>query len=516
MFCTKCGKELPENSSFCTACGALVTDDDAPVLSAQQEAPVSFASPADEIDPLSEASPLAEPSALALSQEDAQLLSEEPAELLSSISETIELPEPLEAPAENILSGDTLEIPAIPEPPVSNDTPGTVLLSDEPDPLAGFNDNNDTIQIPAQPDGLTAYNSDSGTFSRPAASPEPAPAPAPANGGFAPPPPPPAPEQPAPDAKADKKSAKKHDTPAKIGGGRIFGASIISFFAIVMLLAASLMLAIKLGANGSIIRSRTEKLSSEALFSSQFDGREFSDTLYRSLGFRTATNGAADESSFKRFMVNSDFRQYAGRTVKDYLDYIIGSSKDDPSISSGDFVNDFIRANEEGAADEFKYELTEADYELLEANLDKDHFTRSMDVQEWSKDIGFPVGSFRIIFSYITICILFALVIVFLIWIVVIVDKRGKHVTGFFGNILFTVGLLLLLAGPVIVIGSAIAYAFTHALIFYLGSNVLLPFGIVLFCIGAAELVIGYIFKKVRKGIKKKAKKAAAAANGQN
>lgn len=503
MFCTKCGKELSENSTFCTACGALVNDDDAPVISAE-DAPVSFAPPADENETLSAAEP-----SMALSQEDAQLLSEEPAELLGNISETIELPEPIEEPVVTS-TADTQEIPAVPDIPYSEDAPGTVLLSEEPDPLAGFNDNSDTIQIPAQPEGLTPYNNDSGTFTRPAAEP----APAAADSSFTPPPVPEAPA--APDVRSEKKQKKNPDAPAKVSGGRIFGASIISFFSIIFLLTASLMLAVKLGANGSIIRSRTEKLNSEALFSSQFDGREFSDTLYRSLGFRTATHGAADEASFKRFMVNSDFRQYAGRTAKGYLDYTIGSSKKDPSVSSEDFVNDFIRANESVAEKEFRYELTEEDYELLEANLDKDNFTKSMDVQEWSKETGFSIGYLSYLFSYITIGILFAIVAVFLIWIAVLVDKRGKHVAGFFGNILFTSGLLLLLAGPVLVIGSAIAYAFTHSLIFYLGSNLLLPFGIVLFCIGAVELFIGYIFKKVRRGIKKKAKKAAAAANGQS
>ena len=113
--------------------------------------------------------------------------------------------------------------------------------------------------------------------------------------------------------------------------------------------------------------------------------------------------------------------------------------------------------------------------------------------------------------SYITIGIIFALFLLFLIWIAAIVRKRGRYVAGFFGSTFTIVGLIVFLAGLTIIVGSAIAFTFTHNACFYLSESILFPLAALLIIIGAAELFLGFIFRKTKNRLKKKERKAAAA-----
>ena len=103
----------------------------------------------------------------------------------------------------------------------------------------------------------------------------------------------------------------------------------------------------------------------------------------------------------------------------------------------------------------------------------------------------------------------------FLIWISAIVDKRAKYVTGFFATIFNVVGIIVFLSGLVIIVGSALGFTFTHNVGFYLSESLLLPLSVILLIIGAVELLLGFVFRKSNRIIKKKAKKAAIAANTQ-
>ena len=89
--------------------------------------------------------------------------------------------------------------------------------------------------------------------------------------------------------------------------------------------------------------------------------------------------------------------------------------------------------------------------------------------------------------------------------------KRARFVTGFYGTIFTFVGLIVFLTGLAIVVGSAIGFTFTHNVCFYLAESLLLPFSVMLIAIGAAELIIGFLFRKTKKSLKKKERKAAAA-----
>ena len=502
MICKQCGSEMPDDALFCTECGAHLDKEPAPDVHTDDE-PTSILPHLEEVIAANEET-------LSLTSGEAELLNDEPTEILSS-SETIELPEP-----EPVSEPEpATEVFTAPEPVAEEKPQKPAEFPKQEAPAAsannnGFNDNSSTMKIPVQPQQYGSNsNSNQSTGNSPVQSsiappppiapvqpaPTPAPAPAPA----------PMPQQ------ENKPKARK-----KVGGGRIFGASLVTIFTMLFLLAFSLTLAVKIGANGSVISKRAEKLNAETTLTAQFDGKELSKTLYDSMGFRTATRGAADEAGFKRYMLNTDFREYAGRTAKGYLDYIIDGKGSDPSITAEDFVNDFIRANKNAAVNEFEYELKDDEYELIEKNLEKDNFSDTMSVREWSRKIGFDVDKCSYAFSFITIGILGGLVILFLIWTAVIVDKRAKHVTGFFATSFNVVGLLVFLSGLAILIGSAIAFTFTHKAVYYLTESLLLPFTVMLLIIGAAELFLGFIFRKSNKAIKKKAKKAAAAAAANN
>lgn len=502
MICKKCGNEIADDSIFCTECGASVNDSEPTdeTAAADNEA-TSILPHIDEVIADNEET-------LSLTQEQVQLLSDEPTELLSTTAEESEQPESEPIP----------EPDPIPPAETSFDELAEFPKSETPPPLSGtapdsFNDNSDTMRIPIQPEPYSSYNVHTNQFSGNAPKeaepteqppvgiipPEPQPVPGPA--------PVPEAEQTAPQPAADKAKPRK-----KVGGGRIFGASLVTIFTALFLLVFDLLLAVKVGANGDVIRKRAGKLDPETLLTAQYDGNEFAKTFYDSMGFRTATRGNADETGFKRFMINADFTEYMGEVAGSYFDFIIDGDGSDPTITSEDFVEDFIKENKGEAVKEFDYDFADEDYKLIAKNLDKDDFSDSLSISEWNDSLGFEVDKLSYVFSYITIGIIAAIVLLFLIWTAIIVDRRAKHVTGFFGFVFTFTGALMMLGGLTILIGSALCFTFTHHIGYYLAESLLLPFTLLVIIIGAAELLLGFIFRRTYRAIRKKAKKAAAAA----
>ena len=64
--------------------------------------------------------------------------------------------------------------------------------------------------------------------------------------------------------------------------------------------------------------------------------------------------------------------------------------------------------------------------------------------------------------------------------------------------------------GLAVVAGASIAHVITGEFIFYLCASLLLPFGVFAICIGVGELLIGFIFKRIRRGIRNKEKRNKA------
>ncbi|WP_037297020.1 zinc ribbon domain-containing protein [Ruminococcus flavefaciens] len=502
MKCNKCGSEMTDDALFCTECGAPLEHTETADIFVDDE-PTSILPHLEEVIADNE-------EALSLTQEQADMLGDEPAEILSSGAEdTITIPEPVVIPEPSPIPPAETSFDK-PYEPLNEEQVPEVPVNGAPD---SFNDNSSTMKIPVQNEPFSSYNAHANQFPSNEA-------PQPDTGAVPYQKPPvqtqqtmvPPQQEPAAPAPMPVQNESKPKARAKVGGGRIFGASLVTIFTMLFLLLFSLILAVKIGANGSIIRKRFEKLNADATLTAEFDGKEMSKTLYDSMGFRTATRGTADEASFKNYLLDTDFREYAGGAAEKYLDYIIDGEGKDPSVSSEDFVNDFIKGNKEAAAKNFDYEFTDNDYDLMQKNLDKDNFSDTMSVKEWSRKAGFDMDKLSYAFSYITIGVLAAFFLLFLVWTAAVLKKRARYVTGFFGTTFTVVGFIVFLAGLVLIVGSAVAFTFTNNVCFYLTEHLLLPLSLLLLMIGGVELIFGFIFRKTKKRLKKKEKKAAAAA----
>ena len=471
MVCSNCGKELNDDAKFCTNCGTKVEkvndiyqpetsfDDGAEknVDLPEEKAP---AVTADEMpaDDLSDAP--AETDTDFLEEEKTILPDEEPADtdMTFLADENTVLPEE-EAPKEQVQD----YAPVQPEPPVQDYAP----VQPEP-PVQNYSQQ-------------TIY----GGYGNP-------------DMGAVPPVPMP---MPVPEQKA---------APVKVGKGRIFGASVVAFFAIIFLLAVSMLTCLKLGLSGKILRNRVEDINLNTVFNAELDGKDVSENLYNSLGFGTVTHGNASAGDLKDYIKESDFLEYAGENIENYADYILSGKGKDPSITAEDITYDFFAENNDAAEDVFGYELRKDDLKTIRKNLEKEGVDEALSVNEWEKKMGVDPKNISYIVSYIMIGIVAALVLILLIWIVIIVDKTGRHVMSLFGNIMFISGLVVFLCGAAVTAGSMIAFSLTSNVVFYLASNILLPFGILALIVGFAELVIGLIFKKIGKALKNKKKLADA------
>jgi hypothetical protein rflaF_05359 len=296
---------------------------------------------------------------------------------------------------------------------------------------------------------------------------------------------------------------------SKVGAGRIVGASAVAFFAVIFLIILSSLLCFKFGASGKILKDRIESLSATTLLGAEFEDDEMSNNIYKTIGFRSITHGNATEADFKEYLSKSSMLSFIGENVESYADYILNGNGKDPSITARDIKTDFFKANNDVADEIFGYTLSKDDLKLIQSRLEEENIDEALSIREWNKKAGFNVKNASYILSYITLGIFLALIIVLCIWIAIIVDKKGRHIMSFYGNILFIPGIILLISGLGVLVGSAIAYSITGNVIFYLIQNVLLLFGILSSAVGAFELILGIIFKKIGKRKKKKEKAAA-------
>ncbi|MBO4493095.1 MAG: zinc-ribbon domain-containing protein, partial [Ruminococcus sp.] len=259
MKCNKCGSEMAEDALFCTECGASLKKEEKPVAAAAVEAAETVEAIKDD-EPTSILPHLEEviadnEEALSLTQEDVQLLNEEPAELLSS-SDTIVLPEP-----ETAEEAATVAIQAVHDEPVPAQFPKPEATAAPVNAAPGvLDDNSDTMEIPVQNDS----HGNAGGYTvpqQPAQSTPVIPPSQPAQNAAEP--------APMPSQSGEQPKARK-----KVGGGRIFGASLVTIFAVAFMLLFSFMLSLKLGLNGSVIKKRFSKLDADTTLTAQFDGKE--------------------------------------------------------------------------------------------------------------------------------------------------------------------------------------------------------------------------------------------------
>ena len=474
MFCLKCGMEIDDDSVFCTGCGARIGEPETVV------------------------NPTSGPDFLKEDEEPTMLLSEE--ELQEAFineygAESPEIGHPSDNSRDFFYNSDMAENTDDLMP--FNEYSGSPESAPAEDRRnKSFNDNSDTISFDAVEDEMYAPPL-----------PEPYPEPQPYNEPqpYAPPysepypgyqndnvPPPP----------VQKRPVHREPQPVKIGKGRLFSAFLISVFAIAFLLIFSLTLCIKLGLSGDIVRNNINKIKDNTLLSSEFDGNEFSNTIYGSLGFKNATGGMASESSFRNYMLRTDFVDYLGRTVGSYLSYIIDGKGSDPSITAEDFVYDFIKGNNRASIEEWGYSMTDNEYMFMAQNLENDGFSDDMSIFEWGSAAGFSLRNLKFLFSFMTIAVFLIITALLFIWTAIAVGGLGKYITSYFSGILKTSGFIMIFTGAASVLAPALAYVFNQQAVFYILAYGLRTFALIALCTGAAELILGGIFSMVHKRMK--------------
>ncbi len=507
MFCNKCGKELKNDAKFCTACGSKIEKTDNVQFSKPNEIntdpddgseKTAYLPAEDENKPeetpgqssFLDDSPteiLHEDEFAAMDIHDEDDLSDDPSSVDADPygeSETVVIRKNDVQPQEQQTQSYSQEQ----KPAFGISQPVKETVQENDSAFNGMNMGASTSAVDPQQAQYNQYNQYNGGYQQPAgqyAQPD-------FNGYMQP----------------GGMPAEIPAAPVKVGKGRIFGASVVAFFAVIFLLLLSIIVCVKLGASGSTLNSRIQKLNLNTVLNAELDGSDVCENFYDTVGFGSVTHGNANISDFKEYLKQSDFLEYVGGNVENYADYILAGEGKDPSLTSEDITYDFFGENNDVADEVFGYRLKSKDLDDIQENLEEEELDESLSVKEWNSEAGIDVNNLSYLVSYITIGILAALVLVLLIWIVIIVDKKGRHIMGFFGNTLFISGLVVFICGVAVTVGSMIAFSLTSNVAFYLVSNVLLDFGVLALIIGFSELLIGFIFKKIGKRLKRKNKLA--------
>lgn len=319
-------------------------------------------------------------------------------------------------------------------------------------------------------------------------------------------PPPPPPIAPPYDGEFAEKNPP---APVKVGALRLTGAFMVSFCTVIIMILVTLLLCIKLGVTGDILRKRTIKMSPQTALSSELDGRKLSDAIYNETGFYDASQGMVSKDSFLGYMAKTNALTFAGDKIKAYADYIMNGKGGDPSMTNNELA-DFFVSNDDVANNVLDYELQTADYNRIRSRLDSKNTADNFSISKWNDKLGFRIENTKYIFSPITIGIFAALLLVLIIWIAVIVDRKGKHLLGFYGNIFCWSGFVIFLVGTAVTVGAAVAHVITGWLVFYACASLLLPFGLYALAIGAAEFILGFIMRRIKRAVRIKQKRNAA------
>ena len=305
--------------------------------------------------------------------------------------------------------------------------------------------------------------------------------------------------------KSDEQPVSPLAAPAKTGFGRLLGASIVSFIAAALLIAVSLFFSLKLGFTGTNLHNIADGLDKWAVINARFNDMTLAENLYYETDFDKATHSFADKTEFTLYLAGTDFTGFCADKLEAYADYIIDGVGEEPTLTENEII-DFFKANHDRGTEIFGYEMQTADYNAIRSSLAAHETAEKFSVSKIGWELKFRLESIGYILSYVTIGILAALSIVLMIWVAVIVNRSGRHILGFLGNIFAWSGLAVLLAAVAASAGAALGYAVTGDFLCYLSSTLLLPTALYAACIGAILLISGLVIKKVKSSIKVKEK----------
>ena len=299
------------------------------------------------------------------------------------------------------------------------------------------------------------------------------------------------------------------EAPANVGALRISFAGFIAIVSIIFLTIVSLLFCVRIGCSGKVLENRTKNMNINTVLDADLGKRSLSDAIYNEVGFSDASQGEVSKADFRAYLAKTDLLAYTGGFVRDYADYFIEGEIGDPSVTANDMADFFVK-NDDVAKECFDRELKTADYNRIRTRLEIKDTADNFSIEKWGRKAHFDLANLSFVFSYVTLGIILGLVIVLLVWIAVIVDGRGKHIIGMYGSIFSCSGGIVFVVGLAAAAGTSIAHIATGWFIFYLCASLLLPFGAMALGIGAVELVLGFIFKRIRRGIKNSDKRNKA------
>lgn len=473
VYCTACGKKikaLPENDTFSPA-GKVSLEKDTDVTVAENETPCNTENNSQpELSPENATEDSVEPPA----DNKSFFGSTEPIDHIN--------PEPFPENNEKIPEKHIHE--SLPELVLRKKTENQpqnlpeILPEDETEKdSVCYNDNSDTQYIPYEDvrENLNNYNPPPEYEDVPPYSPPEYPEDQPY---FNPPPPPP----PAP---------VNEYQPVKVGALRLFWAGVVTFFTIILVIVLSMLFCVKLGFSGASLEKNIKNLDTEKILEAEYDsGHDVNEFLYEKSDFYNISLRTANENDFRNFVLNLDATGFIGENIAVYADYLLNSGKK-PSLTSEDIAEHMF--NRSGYNN-----LNRQDFSKMIYNLSDGYADDVLSVDSWERYTGFDFGIFSYIFSFITLGILLAVIIIMFIWIAVIVDRQGRHLTGFYKNIFMTSGVILLITGAVCVIAPPIVYSQTSHIVFYLGSKLLTNFNLFILATGGFEVIAGIILGLIR------------------
>ena len=293
------------------------------------------------------------------------------------------------------------------------------------------------------------------------------------------------------DRKKTNPSPVREYRPVYIGTFRIFSAGIITFIAMIIVIAVSLIFCIKLGFSGNAIEKGMNRIDMEEALDAEYDGnRDFNKFLYDKSGFYNISYYMADENDFRNFMINLDIPDFMGENAGIYTDYFLNNGKK-PNLTSS-YIAEYMSAKS-GYIGIGQNEFSNMLYNLSDNKIDS-----ILSVDSWEADTGFNFKLLNYTFSTTTLVILIAVVCVLMIWTAVIVDRRGKYLAGFYKNIFMTSGVVLLIIGAVCFIAPPVVYNQTHHVLFYIISKLLTDFNLFIISTGIFEFIVGIILGLIR------------------
>ena len=304
----------------------------------------------------------------------------------------------------------------------------------------------------------------------------------------------------------------------KTGAGKLIGAFFVMIITTVLFIYVSLCFCIKLGVSGKTSADSVRRMKSTLLMDTVTGEESFSDKIYDSIDFGNINDEGITKAQFREFMINSDFLEFAAEKTGLYIDYIINGNGTEPTVTTDEMV-EFFRRNADALQSAFGYKMKTGDYNAIRRQLDRKETSANLLISSWSVKSGFNFGKLNYAFQYITLGIFAALTIVFFIWIAVIVDRKGKYILGFYGNIFLFSGIAVFLTGFSAVFISSAAYIHTGELVFYVCSTMLIPFAVFALVTGLFQIITGILLKSIKKFFRRREKrskeieKALAAAN---